>query len=320
MTSEDNTNNEQQDSSVNDASDQGIGQNAYNYSQYGSNMDATTSDNSNQDASQNEQADSANEASVEPTTFHDVSPNQEVAQAETPAEAEAGPQEFSKQPVVAGDNIQAESALEAAALAEAIPSSSQSPDQVVTSLHHKSPLKMLLKIFAVIVLIAAASFVSYTLGKSHQTKAVAVTTTSTVKTISLPPSAIVTAACVPGRGKQYIIPKDIPEGPIYDVENNKVIAIEYVFGVHQILTNSTLFSTTLLALSRNYPVDHFSFLPVAPQPGDTDQYVHLIMSVVSPKVSDAITCQGVPNSAATTSTGTIPATAATPAATTTKTN
>ncbi|HEY4963146.1 MAG TPA: hypothetical protein VIH90_00430 [Candidatus Saccharimonadales bacterium] len=320
MTPEDNTNTEQDATSVENTTNENLGQDNSNDSQFTSSTDDPASGSNN---TQDDTAASTSQETTEPETSDDVSPVQESPSTDAPANEEVA----SNEPVNDGQSYAtqqpegtspAESALETAAIAEAIPTMTQ-PDanQVVASSHGKSPMKMLLKVLVVIILIAAASFAAYTIGKNHAPKPVVASTSTTIKTISLPPSAIVTAACVPGRGKQYIIPKDIPEGPIYDVENNKVIAIEYVFGVHQILANSSLFSSTLLALSRDYPVDHFAFLPVAPQPGDTDQYVHLIMSVVSPKISDAITCQGV-SSTSTSSTSTTPTT--TPSATSKATN
>src|SRR3990167_8563123 len=82
-------------------------------------------------------------------------------------------------------------------------------------------------IFIVFVLsLGAAAAAGYQIGKGKKE----VVQPPAVKPISLPPEAIVTAECVPGRGKQYIIPKDIPQGPIYDVNGDKVIAIEYTIG------------------------------------------------------------------------------------------
>jgi len=105
----------------------------------------------------------------------------------------------------------------------------------------------------------------------------------------LPPQAIVTAECVPGRGKQYIIPKDIPGGPIFDVKSNKVIAIEYVLGLRALASSDT-FGDTLLKLTKDYPVDHFSIAFDQPKPTDTDQYIHLIMFIVSKTEANGITC------------------------------
>lgn len=151
-----------------------------------------------------------------------------------------------------------------------------------------SLLKIMVIFFVVLILLGATSVVSYAIGKRHHPA----TVVGAPKPINLPSEAIVTADCVIGRGKQYIIPKNIPVGPIYDVENSKVIAIEYVLGLRAVATNSDQFSDTLLRLTRDYPVDHFSIVPEQPKPGDTDQFIHLIMFIVSKDEANRITCGG----------------------------
>lgn len=160
----------------------------------------------------------------------------------------------------------------------------------------KSHLKVITTIMSLIILLGGVAALAYHEGQS---KRLVVPAATVLKPIDLPPEAIVTAACVPGRGKQYIIPKDIPEGPIYDVEKGKVIAIEYVLGIQQLLSNSSAFSSTLLLLTKNYPVDHFTVVPVPPEPGATDEYVHLIMFVVSANEANSITCAGTPSASST---------------------
>ena len=161
-------------------------------------------------------------------------------------------------------------------------------------------VKYIIVAIILILVIGGVAAFSYHEGQSKRVVVAAATTT---KPINLPPQAIVTNSCVPGRGKQYIIPKNIPEGPIYDVENGKVIAIEYVLGIQQLLSNSNQFSSTLLLLTKNYPVDHFDVVPAPPQPGQTDEFIHLIMFVVSAKEANSITCPGTSSSSSSTSTG-----------------
>lgn len=167
----------------------------------------------------------------------------------------------------------------------------------------KGMLKVLLVLIVAILVIGGVAALAYHEGKGKQKIVYA---TPPVKPISLPPTAIVTENCVPGRGKQYVIPKDIPQGPIYDVENSKVIAIEYLISVQELLSNSSSFSSSfssiILSLSKNYPVDHFSLVPAPPEPGSSDQFINLIMFVVTAKEANSITCAGT-SSSNSTSTG-----------------
>jgi len=175
--------------------------------------------------------------------------------------------------------------------------SSTPPNQPVKA--KRSKFGYLIIALIVIMLLVGSNILTYSIGKHHQK---VVVQSPAAKLINLPPQAIVSAACVPGRGKQYIIPKDIPEGPIYDVENSRVIGIEYVIGLRSLATNSDSFSAAILALTKNYPVDHFTVVPSQPQPGDTDTYIHLIMFIVSKAEANSITC------GATTGSTTTPAT------------
>lgn len=190
---------------------------------------------------------------------------------------------------------------------------SESPHSVSTSPPSKSkmsPLKIILALIILIILFGVVGAVAYHEGKSNE-KIVYKTSVATPKPISLPPTAIVTEACVPGRGKQYIIPSQIPEGPIYDVENSKVIAIEYLISIQQLLSNSSQFSSQfssiILSLSKNYPVDHFAMVPAAAPAGQTGEFINLIMFVVTAKEANSITCGGnsssSSNSSSTTTTG-----------------
>jgi hypothetical protein len=151
----------------------------------------------------------------------------------------------------------------------------------------KSRVKLIISVLVIVLLFGASTTAAFYIGKH---KRIVVIAAVPKKPIDLPPDAIVISQCTPGRGKQYIIPKDIPEGPIYDVNHSEVIAIEYVLGIKQLFTNSDTFSNTILSLTNAYPVDHFSVLPVPPKPTDTDQYIQLIVYVVSKSEANSITC------------------------------
>lgn len=160
----------------------------------------------------------------------------------------------------------------------------------------KKPKKFGSKLFVVIVLfilsLGAASAAGYYVGNGNNENEVAQPVVATAKKIDLPPEAIVTAECVPGRGKQYIIPKDIPKGPIYNVNGDRVIAIEYTIGIGELLySQSTEFSDIILKLAKDYPVDHFSVIPKqSASQNPRDQQVHLIMFIVPKEEAASITC------------------------------
>jgi len=62
-----------------------------------------------------------------------------------------------------------------------------------------------------------------------------------IKELEIPKNATVIAECAVGRGKQYVLPEDIPTGPVYNVWNNKVIGVEFMVGRDELLSeNKTL--------------------------------------------------------------------------------
>ena len=177
----------------------------------------------------------------------------------------------------------------------------------------KSNINKILIIVSILALFAASTFGAFLIGK--QNKETAKVAVVVAKPINLPKEAIVLNECIPGRGKQYIEPKNIPAGPIFDVRNSEVIAIEYSLGVNGLLKNPDQFSKTLLALTTDNPVNHFDIVLQRPKAGDTDQMISLIMFVVSKEEAAKITC----GTTATTTTTTPASTTTTPASTTTPT-
>ncbi|MFT4532343.1 MAG: hypothetical protein ACI9T8_000363 [Candidatus Saccharimonadales bacterium] len=172
---------------------------------------------------------------------------------------------------------------------------SDTSEQIVPpSSHDKHPkvkkfsIKKLLALFFVLLLFVASLGVAYFIGKSNGE---VVETVEELKLLNLPPQAVVVEECVENRGKQYILPKDIPEGPIYDVVNGEVIAVEYNLNIAQLQSDPDSLSNTILLLAREYPVDHFSFAPVAGKEGQGLENVHLVMFVVTKEEAKAITCE-----------------------------
>lgn len=159
-------------------------------------------------------------------------------------------------------------------------------------------LKALLLVTVLVITYLGSAAAAYYLGtksKSNDVAQLAVKANS----IQLPKEAIVTAECTPGRGKQYIIPKDIPVGPIYDVKDGNVIAIEYLISLSSLLLQADTFTDKITELTKAYTVDHFKLVPTPARAGENEQYVHLIMFIVPKSVSESITCDGTPSTTGT---------------------
>ncbi len=169
-------------------------------------------------------------------------------------------------------------------------SGQQSPQPHTPPQTKSSNARKILIFVLIIALFAGSNYGAFYIGKQNKDATKTVEVAVTQKPISLPKEAIVLNECIPGRGKQYIEPKNIPSGPIYDVRNTEVIAIEYSLGVKALFANPDQFSNTLMSLIKDRQVDHFDIAQQAPKLGDTDQMINLIMFVVSKEEAAKITC------------------------------
>jgi hypothetical protein len=136
---------------------------------------------------------------------------------------------------------------------------------------------------AVLLIIGAYWFGSHRQASKNRTEE------TTEETISVPKDATVTADCTQYRGKQYIVPKDIPMGPIYDVYQNKVVAVEYLIGQSELNNSIDTFKNLPLP---HIDVDHLSILPMDPHAGENEQHFHLIAYFVPQSTADKIMCSG----------------------------
>lgn len=153
-------------------------------------------------------------------------------------------------------------------------------------------LSKLLIILGVVVLVGGGTVGGYFYGKS-QAKTVSNNssgsqTEATKVALQVPEGATITAQCVAGRGTQYIMPKDIPYGPIYDVYQNKVIGLEYMVPKDTLPT--TAVSKIHYALM-NVPYDHIDIGAVPEgHAGFTMTHYHLDFLNITKEASDKITC------------------------------
>ncbi|HEV7454825.1 MAG TPA: hypothetical protein VGO07_06220 [Candidatus Saccharimonadales bacterium] len=107
--------------------------------------------------------------------------------------------------------------------------------------------------------------------------------------ITIPKDATVTAECADMRGKQYIIPKDIPMGPIYDVYQGKVVAMEYLIGQTELTKQSNMFANLSLP---KVDYDHLTIMPMDPHAGENEVHFHAIAYLISQSEAAKIKCSG----------------------------
>lgn len=144
--------------------------------------------------------------------------------------------------------------------------------------------------FVAIALIAGGSYGSYALGyhrgRTDQTAATKLATTT--NTLEVPQGATIISQCAIGRGTQYVLPSDIPHGPVYNVYKGKVIGLEYMIGKDDLANNKSYLGLPLYG--RAY--DHIDVgLLSEGHAGYPEPHYHVDVYTISRAASAAITCK-----------------------------
>ncbi len=109
------------------------------------------------------------------------------------------------------------------------------------------------------------------------------------KKLEIPREATVIAECAVGRGKQYVLPNDIPTGPVYNVWNNEVIGVEFMVGRDELLSQNKNFINLPLG-GASY--DHINIgLLSQGHAGFTQPHYHVDLFTVSNDEAQKITCK-----------------------------
>lgn len=153
--------------------------------------------------------------------------------------------------------------------------------------HSGHNLKLLIGSSLAVLLIAALSFGSYVAGK-HSVHPVSTTMTAQAS-LTVPAGATIIEKCEPGLGTQYILPKDIPGGPVYNVYQGKVIGVEYMAPLSDInkpdvaITNLQLFGQKF---------DHVNIMSMPAHGGMPVAHYQMDAMLVPESVTKQITCGG----------------------------
>ena len=133
--------------------------------------------------------------------------------------------------------------------------------------------------------IVAGAF--YFVGKSQASTDVASTDASHHPTFELPQGAIKLLDCLESRGAQFVMPDDIPLGPIYNMWNGEITGITYMINENE-LSQDKVFDDLRLE-SMDY--DHVDISRVVQgHAGFAQNHYHLFVSAVPKTVTDQIHC------------------------------
>lgn len=107
----------------------------------------------------------------------------------------------------------------------------------------------------------------------------------------LPSDTVRIQSCANAKGTLYVKPADIPVGPVYMVNNGKVIGIEYMLSKDEFLQGKSYKYLAGLGVK----IDHVNIgLLSAGHEGYTAPHFHVDMYIVPKEISDAILCPGSP--------------------------
>ncbi len=163
---------------------------------------------------------------------------------------------------------------------------------VVNGPSSSGKLKGLLIILGLILIIGLAAGVGYIYGKqSVKTVPTAYTSSMSMSAslIKVPQGATIMEQCVAGLGTQYILPKDIPNGPVYNVYKGRVIGIEYMINLAAIEKLNT--AVTNLPLF-NQAYDHINIMSMAAHAGFPVPHYQVDVMMVPTSFTNKITCSG----------------------------
>lgn len=147
--------------------------------------------------------------------------------------------------------------------------------------------KLAVYIVVGLAVLGGASFGSYLAGKHAAHPAPVMADASSVKKV--PAGATIIEQCEPGLGTQYVLPKDIPNGPVYNVYKGKLIGIEYMTDLAELEKLNTVLDNLPL-YSQTY--DHINIMSMPAHSGFPTPHYQVDVMMVPASTTKQITCGG----------------------------
>lgn len=211
-----------------------------------------------------------------------LAPSMETVQPPLPPSAEPLEPATASAPNPPVSPLPAEPLLAPVASAPEPPADAQPPKA------HKSWLRVVLIVIVALLLAAGIVYTAFAVGfsRGHTAGRKDQAAASEAVAIKVPEHATMVAQCAVGEGTQYVLPSDIPQGPIYNVWNSKVTGIEFMLAESKIAANKTLD----LAL-KNQKYDHIDVMyEAAGHAGFTEPHYHIVLSMIPYADEQKITC------------------------------
>jgi hypothetical protein len=170
--------------------------------------------------------------------------------------------------------------------------SSNNPSSLSTDKPHGSN-KLLILLFVIVALAIGAAggyFGSKALDSTKQVSDIQVNPET--GEIKLPADAVQIQSCSDRRGKLYVKPSDIPVGPVYMVNNDKVIGIEYMLSKDEFLAGKSYSQLAGIGVKVNHV--NIGLLSQGHE-GYESPHFHVDMYTIPSSEADTIVCPKNPN-------------------------
>jgi hypothetical protein len=152
---------------------------------------------------------------------------------------------------------------------------------------NRPSLKAVLFCAGIIMTLVLVGIFAYWFGLS-QGRAHAASASGAEAPIKVPEGATIISQCAVGRGTQYVLPSNIPHGPVFNVYKGNVIGVEYMIGSDDLASSTSFFNLPLFG--KKY--DHIDVGLVSNgHAGYPQRHYHVDMYQISRAESAAITCK-----------------------------
>lgn len=162
-------------------------------------------------------------------------------------------------------------------------------EPVVTPPHKSGGMKSMMMWLLAIIFALALGAGGYVYGKNKApAKEVTKTVTAPTPELKLPQGATLLSKCTKGYGAQYALPKDLPNGPYYNVYQGKVIGFEYMIDRDDL--------TVAMNKFLNHPVDQAKYNHIdvtyaeKGHAGFPTPHFHVTLFTVPATETEKITC------------------------------
>lgn len=170
------------------------------------------------------------------------------------------------------------------------PVSGQSSPDAKSNNPKYAVLKTLALALGIVMIVIAIFAAGYLIAlSSFKTAKVTLTPSTSMKLgmTAIPQGATIISQCEPGLGTQYVLPKNIPMGPVYNVYKGQLIGIEFMVSKTDLATLNKSYANLPLF---GYKYDHIDISSMAAHAGFPVPHYQVDVMMAPSSITSKITC------------------------------